>query len=130
MKINLSMRELVSRLSTTLKTAIALSVLTACTANDSVSLTSNMSNTSGVLLESQTKITDGALHFDGKKLNHNTFENPSKSQAYDYFFGRNISAHGDAVKPYKHFVFMTWYKGGKEERNVMLSRFNTKDWDC
>ncbi len=81
--------------------------------------------TSGVKLESQTKISDGALYFDGKKLNHSTFKNPSKGTEYDYFFGRKISAHGDAVKPYKHYVFMTWYKGGKANRNVMLSRLNT-----
>lgn len=82
--------------------------------------------TAKVTLESETKITDGALHFDGKKLNSKTFENPSTGPEYDYYFGKNISAHGDAVKPYKHYVFMTWYKGGKENRNVMLSRLNTK----
>ena len=58
-----------------------------------------------VSLKTQVKIADNALHFNGKDF--------------------NISAHGDAVKTYKHYVFMTWYLGGKENRNVMLSRYNT-----
>ncbi|MCM2680696.1 BNR-4 repeat-containing protein [Echinimonas agarilytica] len=78
-----------------------------------------------VKLESQTLITDMALHFDGKNLDFSNFKKPNTGHKYDYFFGRNISAHGDAVKPYKHYVFMTWYKGGKFDRNVMLSRYNT-----
>ncbi|MBR9908805.1 MAG: hypothetical protein GYB33_00455 [Gammaproteobacteria bacterium] len=78
-----------------------------------------------VTLESQTLITSNALHFDGKDLDYGNVNNPSVGEEYDFFFGRNISAHGDAVKTYKHYVFMTWYKGGKYERNVMLSRYNT-----
>ncbi|WP_111978908.1 BNR-4 repeat-containing protein [Algibacillus agarilyticus] len=102
-----------------LTSLIALTVLTGCASQ-------KPTKSAEVTLVSQTKITDGALHFDGKKLNGKTFENPAKGDAYDYFFGKNISAHGDAVKPYKHYVFMTWYKGGKSNRNVMLSRLNTK----
>ncbi|GFD73809.1 hypothetical protein KUL113_32290 [Tenacibaculum sp. KUL113] len=126
MKLKLKIRSSTQQISAYVKAMVALSMLTACTSSDTVDVSSGMYKESGVFLESQTKITDGALHFDGKKLNHKTFENPSSGREYDYFFGRNISAHGDAVKPYKHYVFMTWYKGGKEERNVMLSRFNTK----
>ncbi|WP_082196177.1 BNR-4 repeat-containing protein [Catenovulum agarivorans] len=113
---------------TSLTSLIAITVLTACSATNNTTSSAIVENskTGLVVLESQTKITDGALHFDGNKLNHKTFENPSKGPEYDYFFGKNISAHGDAVKPYKHYVFMTWYKGGKDNRNVMLSRLNTK----
>lgn len=78
-----------------------------------------------VTLEQQVKITDEGLHFDGRNLDYSNYDSPDKGESYDYFFGRNISAHGDAVKTYKHYVFMTWYKGGKSERNVMLSRYNT-----
>ncbi|WP_394171910.1 BNR-4 repeat-containing protein [Thalassotalea litorea] len=79
-----------------------------------------------VTLEEQVKITDFGLHFDGKDLDHGNVNNPDTGDKYDFFFGRNISAHGDAVKTYKHYVFMTWYKGGKNERNVMLSRYNSQ----
>ncbi len=103
-----------------LSLVVTMAVFSGCQSPQSAS------KNSSVTLESETKITNGALHFDGKKLNGNTFENPSKGNKYDYFFGKNISAHGDAVKPYKHYVFMTWYKGGKLKRNVMLSRLNTK----
>ena len=126
MKLNLKVSGVARQLTTLAKTVAALSVLTACASSNTATVSSAMSKANGVFLESQTKITNGALHFDGKKLNHNTFEKPSLGPEYDYFFGKNISAHGDAVKPYKHYVFMTWYKGGKEQRNVMLSRFNTK----
>ena len=79
-----------------------------------------------VSLKTQVKIADNALHFNGKDLNIKNLNSANKSpDTYDFFFGRNISAHGDAVKTYKHYVFMTWYLGGKENRNVMLSRYNT-----
>ena len=78
-----------------------------------------------VTLEQQIKITDEGLHFDGRNLDFSNVSSPDTGEKYDYFFGPNISAHGDAVKTYKHYVFMTWYKGGKNERNVMLSRYNT-----
>ena len=120
MKLKLKICSSTQQIRAFVKAVVALSMLTACTSSDTVDASSGMYKESRVFLESQTKITDGALHFDGKKLNHKTFENPSSGSEYDYFFGRNISAHGDAVKPYKHYVFMTWYKGGKEERNVML----------
>ncbi|MGJ8691818.1 MAG: BNR-4 repeat-containing protein [Thalassotalea sp.] len=79
-----------------------------------------------VTLEQQVKITDQGLHFNGQDLDFGTVGNPNTSpDQYDYFFGKNISAHGDAVKTYKNYVFMTWYRGGKDDRHVMLSRFNT-----
>ena len=79
-----------------------------------------------VTLEQEVKITESALHFNGKKLDHKTLGTANKDKnTYDFFFGPMISAHGDAVKPYKDYVFVTWYKGGKNKRNVMLSRFNT-----
>ncbi|TAP37308.1 BNR-4 repeat-containing protein [Alteromonas sp. KUL49] len=82
-----------------------------------------------VTLEQQVKITDIGLHFDGVDLNYGNVDTADTGEKYDYFFGRNISAHGDAVKTYKHYVFMTWYKGGKSERNVMLTRYNTLNGD-
>lgn len=73
---------------------------------------------------SETKITDKAMFFDGNKVtNKHTENNPN---GYDYIFGNALSPHGDCIKVYKHFVFMTWYQGGKENRHVMLSRLNTK----
>ncbi|EWH09165.1 hypothetical protein DS2_13869 [Catenovulum agarivorans DS-2] len=79
-----------------------------------------------VTLVDQAKITDSGLHFDGKKLTYGTLGSADTGSKFDYFFGRNISAHGDAVKVYKHYVFMTWYRGGKDDRHVMLSRYNTQ----
>jgi len=79
----------------------------------------------GVELEQQVKVSDIGLHFDGQDLDFGNVASPDTGSAYDFFFGRNISAHGDAVKTYKNYVFMTWYKGGKDKRNVMLSRYNT-----
>ncbi|WP_040394574.1 BNR-4 repeat-containing protein [Catenovulum agarivorans] len=79
-----------------------------------------------VTLETQVKISDYGLHFDGDDLDYGNVGNPDTGSKYDYFFGRSISAHGDAVKVYKHYVFMTWYRGGKYDRHVMLSRYNTQ----
>lgn len=72
----------------------------------------------------QIKITDKAMFFNGNKVNGKYSEN--NSSGYDYVFGNALSPHGDCIKVYKHFVFLTWYRGGKQDRHVMLSRYNTK----
>lgn len=77
-----------------------------------------------VILEQEVKISDFGLHFNGSKIGGSDADNGS-SNNYDFFFGRNISAHGDAVKTFGNYVFMTWYKGGKLDRHTMLSRYNT-----
>lgn len=76
-----------------------------------------------VMLEREVKITDIALHFDGGKVTSETA--PNSASGYDYAFGPQISAHGDCVTTYKEYVFMTWYKGGKQNRQMMLTRYNT-----
>ncbi|RDV29093.1 hypothetical protein DXV75_01105 [Alteromonas aestuariivivens] len=76
-----------------------------------------------VTLESQVKIADNALHFDGVKVSASTPDNGTEK--YDYYYGPQISAHGDSIKTYKHYVFTTWYRGGKYDRHVMLTRYNT-----
>lgn len=75
--------------------------------------------------QSPLKIADNGLYFDGVDLDYGTVSQANTGDEYDFFFGRNISAHGDAVKTYKHFVFMSWYRGGKNDRHVMLTRLNT-----
>lgn len=74
-------------------------------------------------LESEIKITDTGLYFDGKKVGKNAPE--VKKPTYDFHFGRRITPHGDSIKTFNEFVFLTWYKGGKDKRQVMLSRYNT-----
>ena len=73
---------------------------------------------------SETKISDVGLHFDGRQNRSTT--NTTANTPYDYYFGNKISAYGDCVATYNEYVFMTWYKGGKGVRNVMLTRYNTK----
>ncbi len=78
-------------------------------------------------LEQEIKITDIGLHFDGTKRTSNR-NDPEviNDEAYHYYFGSRITPHGDSIKKHKHFVFMTWYRGGKTDRHVMLSRYNTQ----
>ena len=81
-------------------------------------------------LENEIKITDSALFFDGKKMGneHKSLDSVNNQEGgYNYQYGSAISPHGDAIKTYKHYVFMTWYKGGKYDRHVMLSRLNLKN---
>lgn len=77
-----------------------------------------------VVLENEVHITDFGLHFNGSKVPNTSSDNGSTT-TYDYVFGRNISAHGDCIKTYGDYVFMTWYRGGKTDRHVMLTRYNT-----
>lgn len=76
-----------------------------------------------VTLEKEVKISDLGLHFDGSKVSGGA-SNTGDNAPYDFFFGRNISAHGDAIKSFGNYVFMTWYRGGKSDRHLMLSRYN------
>ncbi|PQJ72693.1 BNR-4 repeat-containing protein [Polaribacter butkevichii] len=85
----------------------------------------NSSINAQVILEKEVKISDTALFFDGSKVNGSA-TNTGENAPYDYFFGKIITPHGDCLKTYKEFVFMTWYRGGKEDRHVMLTRYNTK----
>lgn len=76
-----------------------------------------------VVLDSEVKITDFGLHFNGAKVPNSSPDNGSTT-TYDFVFGNRISAHGDCIKTFGDFVFMTWYHGGKTNRHVMLTRYN------
>lgn len=66
-----------------------------------------------VTLETEVKITDLGLHFNGQRQFDNIdIPDNGNPDSYDYIFGRNISAHGDAIKTFGNYVFMTWYRGG------------------
>lgn len=77
-----------------------------------------------VTLEKEIKITDLAMYFDGNKVDLNTTTN--SSTGYDYVYGTALTPHGDCIKVFGDFVFMTWYRGGKEDRHVMLTRYNQR----
>lgn len=81
---------------------------------------------SQVTLQSQVKIADNGLYFDGLYLDYSSVGDADTGEKYDFFFGRSISAHGDSIKKFKHYVFMTWYRGGKDDRHVILTRLNTQ----
>ncbi len=75
-----------------------------------------------VTLEEEVHITDLAMFFDGVQVGSSA---SNSTTGYDYRYGNALSPHGDCVKAYKHYVFMTWYRGGKNDRHVMLTRYNT-----
>ena len=77
-----------------------------------------------VTLEREVKITDLAMYFNGVRNQNSTRQ--SETEAYDYAYGPALSPHGDCIKNYKQYVFMTWYRGGKLDRHVMLTRYNTE----
>lgn len=86
----------------------------------------SMPSFSQVTLEKEVKISDLGLHFNGvSKSNDRESPDNGNPDSYDFVFGRSISAHGDAIKTYGNYVFMTWYRGGKLDRHMMLSRYNT-----
>ena len=66
------------------------------------------------ILKSATKVTtdgEGGLFFAGEKN-------------VNYKFGQRITPHGDCVDVVNGYAFVTWYKGGMDKRNLMLSRKN------
>jgi hypothetical protein len=76
-----------------------------------------------VVLEKEVFITDKVMYFDGNKVALSTSTN--STTGYDYVYGTALTPHGDCIKVFGDFVFMTWYRGGKEDRHVMLTRYNT-----
>lgn len=74
-----------------------------------------------VIREFELKVTDSGLYFDGEKRTSDLhIDNPG----FEYYFGRRITPHGDCIKKYGDFLFLTWYLGGEENKNVMLSRLH------
>lgn len=62
-----------------------------------------------IKLIEDVKLTDEGLFFDGKK-------------GINYQYNQRITPHGDCIDFMDGYVFLTWYKGGMEKRNLMLSR--------
>ncbi|WP_282135190.1 BNR-4 repeat-containing protein [Seonamhaeicola maritimus] len=54
---------------------------------------------------------EGGLYFAGTK-------------DVNYRFSQRITPHGDCVDVVNGYAFVTWYKGGMDTRNLMLSRKN------
>lgn len=71
--------------------------------------------------EFEIKVSDSGLYFDGKARKSDFHIN---EPGFEYFFGRRITPHGDCIKKYGDFLFLTWYLGGEENKNVMLSRLH------
>lgn len=68
----------------------------------------------------QSIVANNGLFFDGTK---HSDSNPNGN----YRFGNRISPHGDCIDVVNGYVFVTWYKGGMNERNLMLSRKKLDD---
>ncbi len=62
------------------------------------------------------------MYFNGERNQNST--NNGETTPHDYAYGRTLTPHGDCLKTYKNFVFMSWYRGGKSDRHVMLTRYN------
>lgn len=77
-----------------------------------------------VTLLKELKIADNGLYFNGHKRSNGDLT--TDGSGFDYFFGRRITPHGDCIKTYGDYVFMSWWSGGEEEKHVMLSRYNVK----
>ncbi len=71
---------------------------------------------------SQTQVSDSALYFNGNLVVD--ISGYVDQPDYDFAFGPHISPHGDCLDFFGKYVFLTWYYGGEENRNVMLSRYN------
>lgn len=58
-----------------------------------------------VTLETEVKISDEVMYMDGKKVGLNdTSNNPN---GFDYVYGRSLTPHGDCVKTFGKYVFLT-----------------------
>jgi hypothetical protein len=79
---------------------------------------SNVVNAQIVLEEHQN------MQMDGLRFWYSDSSKPA------YIFNRNIAVHGDCFEVINGYAFFTWFKGGMENRNLMLSRkkLGTDKW--
>ena len=66
--------------------------------------------------EFEIKVTDSGLYFDGEQRKSDFHIN---NAGFEYYFGRRITPHGDCMKKHGDFLFLTWYLGGEENKNVL-----------
>lgn len=78
-----------------------------------------------VKLLTEVKLNDESMYFDGKQVPKKEGSPENPNGPYDYAFGNSLVPHGDCIKVFENFVFLTWYRGGKQDRHVMLTRLNT-----
>lgn len=71
--------------------------------------------------EFEIMVSDSGLYFDGEARKT---DKHIDNDGFEYYFGRRITPHGDCIKKYGDFLFLTWYKGGENNKNVMLSRLH------
>lgn len=72
-----------------------------------------------VKLVSETLVTEEGLYFTGER---SVGEYTGGNEGEGYRFGKRITPHGDCIDVINGYVFITWYKGGMDKRNLMLSR--------
>ena len=71
-------------------------------------------DSAGVSLIRESLVAEDGLFFYGER-------------GTAYQFGSNISAHGDCIAVVNGFTYVTWYRGGMDRRNLMLSRIRNGD---
>jgi hypothetical protein len=62
-----------------------------------------------VNLVTKSTITEKGLYFEGEN-------------GIDYHFGKRITPHGDCIDIANGYIYISWYRGGMDDRHVMLSR--------
>lgn len=82
-----------------------------------------------VHLVEEVKISDFGMFFDGSPVPTNRggyTDSGGTAGKYDFAFGSRITPHGDCIKVFGDYVFLTWYRGPESDRHVMLTRYNLK----
>jgi hypothetical protein len=87
---------------------VVVSTMNLKAGNSSDKSESGIKQPKAILLE-EIKVTDLGLYFEGEK-------------DVDFRFSSRITPHGDCIDAVGDYVFFTWYKGGMDKRNLMLSR--------
>ena len=91
-----------------------------------LALLATMSTKAQVTLENNHEIGQEALWFWHEDPDRPGQEDPNRPHK----FNQNISLHHNPMQVINGYVFVTWYKGGMNNRNLMLSRMNiaTRQW--
>lgn len=84
----------------------------------------NLCATAQVTLIERDYLTDSGLYFEGPKYDpDNPSGDPPSEGNTAYRFGKQIAPDGpNSIDVIGDYIYIAWYKGGMDVRNVMLSR--------
>lgn len=74
------------------------------------------------IINSLNKTSAQATFLESSKITDEAFYFWKANDSKPYHYGQSINPHGNCMKVSNGYIFYTWYRGGWEDRTLMVSR--------